>query len=254
MRLREKFKTLITSITVVTIGPPKASDVLRTALAMGADSAIHVEVPEGTLVDPLAVARCLKKIVGEDKSDLVILGKQAIDDDAGQVGGMLAGMLGWPQGNFASSVKLDEKGESLVVEREIDGGLETLSMKLPAVLTTDLRLNEPRYASLPNIMKVSLSLLFSSSLCKDWIAHSRDSTQAKKKPVKKMTTADLGIDIASRLTVLKVVAPPVRQGGSKVRFASLLLYERSPLTQLRCFLQVGSVDEVVAKLKEAGVL
>lgn len=124
---------------------------------MGADSGIHVETPEGTVVEPLAVARCLRELVKSEGSELIILGKQAIDDDAGQVGGMLAGMLGWPQANFASSVELDPATSEITVAREIDGGLETLKMKLPAVVTTDLRLNEPRYASLPNIMKVCSS-------------------------------------------------------------------------------------------------
>ena len=154
MRLRERFKDAIENITVVTIGPPKSADVLRTALAMGADSAIHVEVKDGVVVEPLAVARALKAIVGTEKPDIVIMGKQAIDDDASQTGGMLAGMLNWPQANFASSVELDTGAKTVKVSREIDGGLETLSMDLPAVVTTDLRLNEPRYASLPNIMKV----------------------------------------------------------------------------------------------------
>jgi electron transfer flavoprotein beta subunit len=157
VRLREKFKSIIESITVVTIGPPKAQDVLRTALAMGADSGIHVETAEGDVIEPLAVARCLRAIVEKEAPGLIILGKQAIDDDAGQVGGMLAGMLGWPQANFASEISLEEEGKRITVSREIDGGLETLRMGLPAVVTTDLRLNEPRYASLPNIMKVTSS-------------------------------------------------------------------------------------------------
>lgn len=157
VRLREKFKDLITSITVVTIGPPKATDVLRTALAMGADSGIHVEVADGTIVEPLAVARCLKALIKTEEPSLVIMGKQAIDDDASQVGGMLAGMLAWPQANFASKLDLEAEANTITVTREIDGGLETLKMGLPAIVTTDLRLNEPRYASLPNIMKVRLS-------------------------------------------------------------------------------------------------
>ena len=159
VRLREKFKDLIKSITVVTIGPPKATDVLRTALAMGADSGIHVEVKDGTVVEPLAVAKCLKALIGTEEPSLVIMGKQAIDDDASQVGGMLAGMLGWPQANFASKLDLEADNKSITVTREIDGGLETLKMGLPAIVTTDLRLNEPRYASLPNIMKVRSVLL-----------------------------------------------------------------------------------------------
>ena len=164
VRLREKFKTLIESITVVTIGPPKATDVLRTALAMGADAGIHVEVKDGTVVEPLAVAKCLKALIGTEEPSLVIMGKQAIDDDASQVGGMLAGMLGWPQANFASKLDLAEDNKSITVTREIDGGLETLKMGLPAIVTTDLRLNEPRYASLPNIMKVSLACSLSQVL------------------------------------------------------------------------------------------
>ncbi|KAI5481151.1 electron transfer flavoprotein beta subunit [Pseudohyphozyma bogoriensis] len=208
VRLRERFKDAIENITVVTIGPPKAADILRTALAMGADSAIHVEVKDGTVVEPLAVAKSLKAIVGTESPDLVIMGKQAIDDDASQVGGMLAGMLSWPQANFASKVDLDAPGKKVTVAREIDGGLETLSMALPAVVTTDLRLNEPRYASLPNIMK------------------------AKKKPIKKLKPEDLSVDLTPRLETVKVVAPPARSGGAKVE----------------------SVDEVVSKLKEAGVL
>jgi electron transfer flavoprotein beta subunit len=138
----------------VSIGPAKASEVLRTALAMGADEAIHVETKEDEMPEPLAVARALKALVASEKPDLVIMGKQAIDDDSSQVGGMLAGMLGWPQANFASKVDLDAAASSVTVSREIDGGLETLKMSLPAVVTTDLRLNQPRYASLPNIMKV----------------------------------------------------------------------------------------------------
>ncbi|SGY18849.1 BQ5605_C014g07492 [Microbotryum silenes-dioicae] len=190
VRLREKLKERIESITVVTIGPPKAADVLRTALAMGADAAIHVEVKDGQDVQPLGVAQALKAIVEQEKPDLIILGKQAIDDDSSQVGGMLAGLLDWPQANFAS--KLEVEGDKIKVAREIDGGLETLMMALPAVVTTDLRLNEPRYASLPNIMK------------------------AKKKPLKKMKAEDLKVDLTPRLETLKVEAPPARQGGAKV--------------------------------------
>ncbi|KAM0751367.1 putative electron transfer flavoprotein beta chain [Meredithblackwellia eburnea MCA 4105] len=208
VRLREKHKSLITSITAITLGPPKALDILRTALAMGADQAIHVEVKEGTIVEPLAVAKALQKVVERDGYDFVVLGKQAIDDDASQVGGVLAGLLGWPQANFASKVELGDDGKKVKVAREIDGGLETVEMDLPVVVTTDLRLNEPRYASLPNIMK------------------------AKKKPVEKLKPTDLDLDLTPRLETINVTAPPARQGGAKV----------------------GSVDEVVAKLKEAGVL
>ncbi|KAK4330113.1 putative electron transfer flavoprotein subunit beta [Rhodotorula toruloides] len=208
VRLREKAKDAIEKITVVSIGPAKASEVLRTALAMGADDAIHVETAEDQVVEPLAVAKALKELVGTESPDLVIMGKQAIDDDSSQVGGMLAGMLGWPQANFASKVDLDASGKQVTVSREIDGGLETLKMQLPAIVTTDLRLNQPRYASLPNIMK------------------------AKKKPMKKLKPEDVKADFTPRLETVDVKAPPPRQGGAKVE----------------------SVDEVVAKLKEAGVL
>ncbi|KPV71657.1 uncharacterized protein RHOBADRAFT_67046 [Rhodotorula graminis WP1] len=208
VRLREKAKEAIEKITVVSIGPAKASEVLRTALAMGADDAIHVETKEDDVVEPLAVARALKALVGQESPDLVIMGKQAIDDDSSQVGGMLAGMLGWPQANFASEVDLDTAAKTVTVSREIDGGLETLKMSLPAIITTDLRLNQPRYASLPNIMK------------------------AKKKPLKKMKPEELQADFTPRLEQVDVKAPPPRKGGAKVE----------------------SVDEVVAKLKEAGVL
>ncbi|BGP41968.1 Putative electron transfer flavoprotein subunit [Rhodotorula kratochvilovae] len=208
VRLREKAKEAIEKITVVSIGPAKASEVLRTALAMGADDAIHIETKEDDVVEPLAVARALKAIVAQESPDLVIMGKQAIDDDSSQVGGMLAGMLGWPQANFASKVDLDAAGKQVTVSREIDGGLETLKMQLPAIITTDLRLNQPRYASLPNIMK------------------------AKKKPLKKMKPEEVQADFTPRLETVDVKAPPPRKGGAKV----------------------ASVDEVVAKLKEAGVL
>ncbi|GAA6015241.1 hypothetical protein JCM11491_000980 [Sporobolomyces phaffii] len=208
VRLRERAKEAIEKITVVSIGPAKAAEVLRTALAMGADDAIHVETKEDQVVEPLAVARALKHFVEQEKPDIVLMGKQAIDDDSSQVGGMLAGMLNWPQANFASKVDLDTASAQVTVSREIDGGLETLKLKLPAVITTDLRLNQPRYASLPNIMK------------------------AKKKPLKKVKPEDIGVDLTPRLETVNVVAPPPRKGGAKV----------------------ASVDEVIAKLKEAGVL
>lgn len=154
IRLRERLKKVIEQITVLTIGPPKAADVLRTAMAMGADSAIHVETTDKDVVEPLAVAKIIKRIAEQESPDLIILGKQAIDDDSSQVGSMLAGLLSWPQANFASKVEIEESSKSITVAREIDGGLETLKMQLPAIVTTDLRLNEPRFASLPNIMKV----------------------------------------------------------------------------------------------------
>ena len=175
-------------IIAVSIGPAKASETLRTALAMGADRAILVQTDEE--VEPLAVAKILKAIAAEENPGLVILGKQAIDDDCNQTGQMLAALMGRPQGTFASKVAID--GDSVSVTREIDGGLETVKLALPAIVTTDLRLNEPRYASLPNIMK------------------------AKKKPLDEKTPADYGVDIAPRLKTLSVTEPPVRQAGIKV--------------------------------------
>ncbi len=175
-------------IVAISIGPEKAQDQLRQALAMGADRAILIKTDE--TVEPLAVAKLLKKVVEEEKPELVILGKQAIDDDSNQTGQMLAALLGWGQGTFASEVKI-ENGKANVT-REIDGGLQTISLNLPAIVTTDLRLNEPRYASLPNIMK------------------------AKKKPLDVKDVADYGIDITPRLQTLKVTEPPKREAGVKV--------------------------------------
>ena len=186
--IRLKEKGAVTEIVVVSIGEPKAQDTLRTALAMGADRAILVT--SDTKVEPLGVAKILAKIVAEEQPQLVILGKQAIDDDNNQTGQMLAGLLGWGQGTFASKVELG--GDSVTVTREVDGGLETDTFKLPAIVTTDLRLNEPRYASLPNIMK------------------------AKSKPLATKTAADLGVDVTPRLTVMKVAEPAKRQAGVKV--------------------------------------
>ncbi len=186
IRLKEAGKA--EEIVVVSVGPVKAQETLRTALAMGADRAILVEAD--TEVEPLAVAKILKGIVGEENPGLVILGKQAIDDDSNQTGQMLAALLGRPQGTFASKVEVE--GDSVSVTREVDGGLETVKLSLPAIVTTDLRLNEPRYASLPNIMK------------------------AKKKPLDTKSAADYGVDIAPRLKTLKVAEPPVRQAGIKV--------------------------------------
>jgi electron transfer flavoprotein beta subunit len=186
LRLKEAGKA--TEIVAVSIGPAQAAETIRTALAMGADRGILVK-HDGT-VEPLAVAKILKAIVDEEKPGLVILGKQAIDDDCNQTGQMLAALLGWPQGTFASKITIES--ESIQVMREIDGGLQTLKLKMPAVVTTDLRLNEPRYASLPNIMK------------------------AKKKPIADKTPADYGVDVAPRLKVLKTTEPAGRKAGVKV--------------------------------------
>ncbi len=202
VRLKEAGKA--TEVIAVSIGAAQATETIRTALAMGADRGILVKTDE--TVEPLNVAKILKAIIEAEKPELAILGKQAIDDDCNQTGQMLAALLGWAQGTFAS--KLEFEGDKLLLTREIDGGLQTLKLNLPAIVTTDLRLNEPRYASLPNIMK------------------------AKKKPIEEKTPADYGVDVKARLEVLKVTEPPVRQAGIKVE----------------------SVEQLVGKLKEAGVI
>ncbi len=182
-------------IVAVSLGVSACQDTLRTALAMGADRGILVETDAE--LQPLAVAKLLKAIVEKEQPTLVILGKQAIDDDANQTGQMLAALLGWPQGAFASKVEIGDG--SINVTREVDGGLETVALKLPAVVTTDLRLNEPRFVKLPNIMK------------------------AKKKPLAVIEPADLGVDVAPRLTTLKVQEPPKRQSGIKVDTVAILV-------------------------------
>jgi electron transfer flavoprotein beta subunit len=195
LRLKEKGQA--TEIVVVSIGPTKAQETIRTGLAMGADRGILVETADGELVEPLAVAKLLKAIIAAEQPGLVILGKQAIDDDCNQTGQMLAALLGWAQATFASKIVID--GDAADVTREVDGGLETLKFKLPLVITTDLRLNEPRYASLPNIMK------------------------AKKKPLDIKKPSELGVDIAGRLKVLKTVEPATRKAGVKVANAAELI-------------------------------
>ncbi|WP_273791830.1 electron transfer flavoprotein subunit beta/FixA family protein [Brucella anthropi] len=202
IRLKEAGK--VTEIVAVSVGPAQAQETLRTALAMGADRAILVKSDE--TVEPLGVAKVLKGVVEAEKPDLVFLGKQAIDDDSNQTGQMLSALLGWSQATFASKVELGEG--SAKVTREVDGGLQTIDVKLPAIVTVDLRLNQPRYASLPNIMK------------------------AKKKPLDEKSPADFGADIAPRLKVLKTEEPGGRKAGVKV----------------------GSVSELVEKLKADGVL
>jgi len=202
IRLKEAGKA--TEIVCASIGPAQAVETIRAALAMGADRGILVKVD--TALEPLAVAKILKAIAEAEKPGLIIMGKQAIDDDCNQTGQMLAALLGWPQGTFASKVALE--GGAAMVTREVDGGLQTVSLKIPAIVTTDLRLNEPRYASLPNIMK------------------------AKKKPLEEKTATDYGIDIKPRLEVIKTAEPPVRKAGVKV----------------------GSVAELVEKLKQAGAV
>lgn len=190
IRLRER-KVPVQEIVAFSAGPTKSQDILRTAMAMGADRSIHVVVEDkDPQLEPLGVAKLLKKVVEEQKSDLVILGKQSIDDDASQTGQMLAGLLGWPQATQASKVEIADK--TVTVVKEVDGGVETVKAKLPMIITTDLRLNEPRYASLPNIMK------------------------AKKKPLEKKTLKDYGLDEQPRLKTVKVTEPPPRTGGVKV--------------------------------------
>ncbi len=187
IRLREAGK--VDEIIAVSVGPQQAQETIRTALAMGADRGILIKV-DG-IVEPLTVAKLLKGVVEAEGPELVILGKQAIDDDANQTGQMLAALLGWSQGTFASKLELD--GDKAKVTREIDGGLQVIELKMPAIVTTDLRLNEPRYASLPNIMK------------------------AKKKPLDEKSPADYGVDVAPRLKVLKTEEPGGRKAGVKVK-------------------------------------
>ena len=205
--IRLKEKGIVTEIVAVSIGPAKSAETIRTALSMGADRGILVETPDGEMIEPLAVAKLLKAVISAENPNLVILGKQAIDDDCNQTGQMLAALLKWPQATYASKIVLE--GNAATVTREVDGGMEVLKLNMPCIVTTDLRLNEPRYPSLPNIMK------------------------AKKKPLDIKKPADLGVDIASRLKVLKTVEPSGRKAGVTVKTAA----------------------ELVAKLRdEAGVL
>ena len=219
VRLRERNSKStsppIQDICALSAGPPKSADILRTAMAMGADRSIHIQTTssaeEETPLEPLTIAKLLQAVAKEQKSDLVILGKQAIDDDAGQTGQMLAGLLGWPQATQAANMQikaLAEGGHEVTVEKEVDGGTETVRAKLPMVVTTDLRLNEPRYASLPNIMK------------------------AKKKEMQKKSLSDYGVESAPRMKTVKVEEPPPRKGGGKVE----------------------NVDGLISRLKELGAL
>jgi electron transfer flavoprotein beta subunit len=193
LRLKEKGQA--TEVICVSIGPQQATETIRTGLAMGADSGILVKTDKPT--EPLAVAKILKAIVDEEKPGLVIMGKQAIDDDCNQTGQMLAALTGWPQGTFASKLVLE--GDSVLVTREVDGGLQTVKLKAPAIVTTDLRLNEPRYASLPNIMK------------------------AKKKPIDEKAPESYGVDVSPRLEVLKTLEPASRKAGVKVKSVAELV-------------------------------
>ena len=186
VKLKESGKAK--EVVAVTIGEEKAQETVRKALAVGADRGIHIKADN--YIEPLGVAKILKKIVDKEKPDLIFMGKQAIDDDCNQTGQMLSAILGWPQGTFASKIELKDK--TILVTREVDEGLETVEINLPAIITCDLRLNEPRYASLPNIMK------------------------AKKKPIEQLIANDLGVDISNRIQQLKVEEPPKRKGGVKV--------------------------------------
>jgi electron transfer flavoprotein beta subunit len=204
--VKMKEKKLASELIAVSVGPAQSQEVLRTALAMGIDRGIHVEISgkEYDTLQPIHISKILAKLAQDEKADLVVLGKQAIDDDCNQTAQMTAALLDWPQATFAS--KVDKTDAGLMVTREVDGGLETIKCKMPAVISADLRLNTPRYATLPNIMK------------------------AKKKPIKKVTAADLGVDTTARIEIVSVVDPPVRQAGSIV----------------------NDVDTLVAKLKESG--
>lgn len=204
--VKMKEKKMATEIIALTVGPPQSAETLRTALAMGVDRGIHIEISgkDYELLQPIHISKMFAKVALDEKCDLIVLGKQAIDDDSNQTAQMTAAVLKWPQAVFASQI--DKTADGLTVIREIDGGLETIKTKLPAVVSADLRLNIPRYATLPNIMK------------------------AKKKPIKKMTVAETGVDITPRIEIISVEDPPVRQSGSIV----------------------PDVDTLVAKLKEAG--
>jgi len=193
MRLKEAGTA--EELIAVSIGPSQSQETIRTALAMGADRGILIETD--TNLEPLGVAKCLKAVIEKENPDLVIVGKQAIDDDCAQTGQMLSALLGWSQGTFASKIAVD--GDALKLTREVDGGLENVSLKMPAVVTADLRLNEPRYASLPNIMK------------------------AKKKPIDTTTPDELGVDVTPRLTVVAVTEPPKREAGTIVENVAQLV-------------------------------
>jgi electron transfer flavoprotein beta subunit len=204
--IRLKEAGIATEVVVVSIGEKKSTDTLRSALAMGADRAVLITTDQGVDIEPLAVAKLLKAVIDDEAPELVIAGKQAIDNDMNATGQMLAALLGWGQATFASEVKIE--AGSAIVTREVDGGLQTVSVKLPAIVTADLRLNEPRYASLPNIMK------------------------AKKKPLDEKSAADFDVDITPRHTIVTTEEPSGRDAG----------------------MMVGSVDELVAKLKEGGLV
>lgn len=227
VRIREKKRAPggVEDILALSAGPAKSADVLRTAMAMGADRSIHVEVAEGDELEPLTVAKLLAAVVKKENRNLVFLGKQSIDDDAAQTGQMLAGLLGWPQATQASKVEFED-GDMVKVTGEVDGGTQTVRAKLPMIITTDLRLNEPRYASLPNIMK------------------------AKKKKLDKMKLEDFGVDPTKRLKTLKVVGkPPFALHVAR----KVLIFFTEPPTR-KGGGKVEDVDGMIAKLKELGAI
>jgi len=192
IRERKSYPHGVDEIIAFSIGPPKSADILRTAMAMGADRSIHIETKDGEEVEPLTVGKLIGKVVEREKVNLVMCGKQSIDDDCGQTGQVVAGLLGWGQATQASKLSFEGGDGAVLVEKGVDGGAETVRGRLPMVVTADLRLNEPRYASLPNIMK------------------------AKKKKMEKLTAGDLGVSLERRLKTLKVIEPPPRKGGGKV--------------------------------------
>lgn len=228
--VKMKEKKLATEIIAVSVGPAQSQETIRTALAMGVDRGIHVEVSgaDYELLQPIHVSKILAKLALDEKADLVIVGKQAIDDDSNQTAQMTAALLDWPQGTFCSKIEKSDTG--LTITREIDGGLETISTKSPAVLSADLRLNTPRYATLPNIM-VNQKKYFVILLWKYLLYYLKLFLQkAKKKPIKKVSPKDLGVDTTPRIEIVSVQDPPVRQAGAIV----------------------PDVDTLLAKLKEGG--
>ncbi|KAF4521816.1 hypothetical protein B566_EDAN012473 [Ephemera danica] len=226
--VRMKEKKLATEVIAVSCGPAQAQETLRTALAMGVDRGIHVEVSgkDYDLLQPIHISKILAKLAQDEKADIVIVGKQAIDDDCNQTAQMTAAVLDWSQGTFAS--KVEKADNMLTITREVDGGLETVKVKMPTVLSADLRLNEPRYATLPNIMVSVTRLEMEISIV--GAGKMMTEKKAKKKPIKKMSPADLGVDVGPRIEIVSVEDPPVRQAGSVL----------------------PDVDALIAKLKEGG--
>jgi len=236
IRERKSYPHGVDEIIAFSIGPPKSADILRTAMAMGADRSIHVETKDGEEVEPLTVGKIIREVVRKEGVNLVVCGKQSIDDDCGQTGQVVAGLLGWGQATQASKVSFDEGGEGVLVEKEVDGGTETVRGRLPMVVTADLRLNEPRYASLPNIMK------------------------AKKKKIEKLSAADLGVSLERRLKTLKVIGEFVLSIGARSDwFPRELVPNRDANLTVEPPPRKGGgkvedVDGMIAKLKELGAI